>query len=178
MTRGGAMENQAKIRTAFERSTKALTLRPSIGQRTAVTSVRLRGGLTCEIEEGRWKLTADMAEKFGGSDAGPNPGVLGRAALGSCLAIGYAMWAAKLNVPLSALEVEVQVDYDSRGSHGVGDVSPGYAEIRYVVTVESSAPEADILRVLDEADAHSDYHHVFSRTQRLRREVRVVTAGS
>ena len=35
--------------------------------------------------------TASLTEKYGGTNEGPNPGVLGRAALGSCLALGYAM---------------------------------------------------------------------------------------
>jgi hypothetical protein len=76
-------------------------------QGTAVTRVRLVDGLACEIEEGAWKLVADMSPKSGGEGKGPNPGILGRGALGSCLAIGYAMWAARLGVPLTSLEVEV-----------------------------------------------------------------------
>jgi uncharacterized OsmC-like protein len=172
------MTGEEKIRTAFERNAKALTLRSWIGQGTAVTKVRVREGLTCDIEEGSWKLTADMGEKHGGNNAGPNPGTLGRAALGSCLAIGYMMWAAKLGVPIASLEVEVQADYDSRGEYGVADVNPGYRQVRCIVTVESDAPEADILQVLDQADAHSSYFDVFSRGQDLRREVQLKAPGS
>lgn len=168
---------QDKIKTAFERNAKALTLRPSIGQGTAVTKVRLTEGLSCAIEEGPWKLTADMGEKHGGKGAGPNPGVLGRGALGSCLAIGYAMWAAKLGVAFSSLEVEVQADYDSRAEYGVDAVTPGYREVRCIVTVESDEPESEILRLLEEAEAHSSYFHVFSRPQTVRREVRLRTPG-
>jgi uncharacterized OsmC-like protein len=88
----------ANIKTILDRNAKALELRPIIGQGTAVTKVRLTEGLACEIEEGAWNLKADMSEKSGGANTGPNPGVLGRAALGSCLAIGYAMWAARRGV--------------------------------------------------------------------------------
>ncbi len=167
-----------KIRRAFERNAKALTLKPTRGQGTAVTKVRVREGLTCDITEGPWKLTADLSEKSGGNGAGPNPGALGRAALGSCLAMTYVMWAAKYGVPLSALEVEVQADYDSRGTHGIGGVSPGYQEVRYLVTIESDAPEADILRLLDEADRHTTYLDVFRNPQNVRREVRIQAPGT
>jgi uncharacterized OsmC-like protein len=166
------VDAEQRIRTTFERNAKALTLRPAFGQGTAVTRVRVAQGLTCEIEEGPWKLTADMTEKSGGTNAGPNPGILGRAALGSCLAIGYVMWAARLGVPLLFLEIEVQTDYDSRGIYGVDGVPPGYREIRYIVHIESNAPESEILRVLDAADAHSDFLHVFREPQTVRREVR------
>jgi OsmC-like protein len=101
-----------RIRRAFERSARALTLRPALGRSTGVSRTRVRQGLTCDIEERSWKLVADMPEQAGGSAAGPTPGVLGRAALGSCLAMTYMMHAAKLGVPISALEVEVQADYE------------------------------------------------------------------
>lgn len=150
------------IRTAFERNAKAVGLRPSIGRGTAVTRVRLRDGLTCEIEDGPWSLTADMSEKYGGRRAGPDPGVFGRAGLGSCLAAGYAMWAARLGVPLDELTVEIQADYDARGELGVDDsVSPAYGEVRVLVDVRSPAPEADVAAALAEAERHSPWLHVF-----------------
>jgi uncharacterized OsmC-like protein len=162
-----------KLKIAFERSAKALTLRPSLGRGTGVTKARIRDGLTCDIEAGPWRLVADMPKQAGGAETAPTPGVYGRAALGSCLAIGYMMYAAKLGVPIRTLEVEIQADYDDGGLFGVGDAKPGYIEIRYIVTVESSAPEADVLRVLDEGDAHSPYLDAFSRAQRCVRSVRI-----
>lgn len=167
------MQTAERIREAFERNAKALELRPSIGQGTAVTRVRVADGFTCQVEDGPWKLTVDLAEKSGGNNQGPNPGVMGRAALGSCLAVTYVMWAAKLGVPLDALEVEVQADYDARGYHGIGDVRPGYGEIRYIVRVKSPAPDTEVMKMLDAADAHCDYLHVFAEPQQVRREVRL-----
>jgi uncharacterized OsmC-like protein len=166
-----------RIRSTFERNAKALALRPSIGQGTAVTRVRLQEALTCEVQEGNWTFTADMNEKSGGENRGPNPGILGRAALGSCLAIGYALWAAKLEVAIDSLEVEVQADYDSRAIYGIDNVEPGYAEVRYIVHVASAAPESEVLRLIEMADAHSDFLHVFTRPQRVRREVRHKRVG-
>jgi uncharacterized OsmC-like protein len=167
------MSKVEAVRMAFERNAKALSLRPSIGRGTAVTRVRVRDGVTCDIEEGPWKLVADLSEKWGGSEQGPNPGVYGRAAFGSCLAIGYIRWAAKLGVPIDALEVEVQADYDSAAEHALTNDPPGYRQVRYVVTAQSPAPEADVLRVLNTADAHSSYLDVFARAQDVHREVRI-----
>lgn len=148
-------------------------MRPSVGQGTAKTRVTLRDGLVCDVEDGAWKMKVGMSAKSGGDGTAPDPGVYGRTALGSCLAIGYALWAAKLGVPIASLEVEVQTDYDSAASHGVTAAPPGYRQVRYIVTVESDVPEADVLRVLDEADAHSPYRDVFARAIDVRREVRV-----
>jgi uncharacterized OsmC-like protein len=166
--------NDADIRTVLERKANAVALRPAVGQRTARTKVRLQPGLQCEVAEGDWRLTVAMSAKSGGTDAGPNPGILGRGALGSCLALGYAMWAARLGVPLESLEVEVEADYDARGQLGVADeVPPGYLEVRYRVTVGSPASEVDVLRVLDAADRYSPYLDVFARAHAVRREVRI-----
>ena len=165
------------IRTALERNVRAVTLRPAIGQHTKKTHVRLGPGLACEVTEGPWTLTVGVGPGAGGIDAGPSPGVLGRGALGSCLALGYAMWAARLGVPLDALTVEVEADYDSRGELGISDeIPPGYTQVRYTVRVTSPAPEAEVRRLIDTADRHSPYRDVFSRAQDVRREVHVASA--
>jgi uncharacterized OsmC-like protein len=164
------------LKTAFERSAKALTLRPSLGRDTGITKARVREGLVCDIEAGPWRFVADMPKGVGGSEIAPTPGAYGRAALASCLAIGYTMHAAHLGVPIRALEVEIRADYDDGAFFGVSDAPPGYLHVQYVVTVESSAPEADVLRVLDEGDAHSPYLDVFRRSQTCARTVRI-TAG-
>ncbi|HET9265125.1 MAG TPA: OsmC family protein [Vicinamibacterales bacterium] len=167
------MDNE-EIRTILERKVKAVTLRPSVGQNTARTTVRLKPGLECEVTEGPWSLTVAMSEKSGGTGAGPNPGVIGRGALGSCLALGYAMWAARLGVRIDALEVEVEADYDSRGELGVADdVPPGYTQVRYLVTVASPASEEDVRRVIDTADRYSPYRDVFARAHDVRRQLRI-----
>jgi uncharacterized OsmC-like protein len=168
--------NDQHIRETLERNAKALSLRPALGRQTATSTVRLKPGLECEVVEGPWKLTVGVDEKSGGTNAGPSPGVLGRGALGSCLAVSYAMWAARLGVPIDALEVQVEADYDSRGELGVSDdVPPGYTQVRYRVTVSSAAPEADVQRVIDTADKYSPYRDVFARAHDVRRELAIVT---
>jgi uncharacterized OsmC-like protein len=115
-----------------------------------------------------------MTPKYGGTGSGPNPGVLGRGALASCLAIGYGMWAARLGVPLDALTVEIQADYDVRGELGVADdVRPGYREVRCIVTVESPASDEEVARLLDTADRYSSYRDIFGNGVPLRREVHI-----
>ncbi len=169
------MGKPEEIRTAFERGARALTLKPSLGRETSVSRTRLVDGLACEVTEGPWKLAVDMPAALAGGDTAPTPGVLGRAALGSCLAIGYALRAARVGIPIESLEVEVQADYDNGALLGTTDgVPPGYLAVRYIVTIASSAPEAKILELLDEADKHSPYRDTFARAQPLQREVRIV----
>jgi uncharacterized OsmC-like protein len=169
------MSELEKIKLAVERGTKALTLKPSLGLGTGISKTRIKNGLTCEIQEGNWKFIADMPETIGGNVQGPTPGVYGRAALGSCLAIGYMLMAAKMNIPVASLEVEVQADYDDGALLGTSNVAPGYLEVRYTITIESEAAEEDILRMLDDADQHSPYLDVFSRPQNCKRDVHIIS---
>jgi uncharacterized OsmC-like protein len=164
-------ESIQRIKTAFERNGRAIELRPALGQKTAVTRARVVDGVCCETEEGRWKLTIDASEKSGGTGAGPDPGFVVRSALAACFAMGYVTWAAHLDVPISNVEVELQADFDARGQHGMSDIPAGYSEIRYVVRVESTAPESDIRRVAEAADRASMVGDVFARAHRLERQL-------
>lgn len=168
------MSEQERIRGAIERSVRALELRPSMGQGTARTTATVRVGLACDIHDGRWELKGDMSPKVGGEGAAPDPGVYGRTGLATCLAVGYAMWAARLGVPIEGVEVTVEADYDVRGEQGVTEDPPGYKAMRYLVSVDSDAPEEEIRRVLDRADDRSPWLDNLRRPVEVRRVVTVV----
>jgi uncharacterized OsmC-like protein len=164
------MVEPCTIRAIVDRNVELLGLKPSRGHLTCTTRARLVDGLRCEIEEGRWRLAADMPAKAGGEETAPTPGMLGRAALASCLAIGIAIWSARLGVTIDGLEVEVQADFDARGELGMGDgIPPGYSEVRYAVSIESRAPEHELERLLALAERHSPYLDVFGRAIPLKR---------
>jgi uncharacterized OsmC-like protein len=154
---------------------KDIEPRPSDGQGTAVTKVTLNPGLACEVEDGPWRFSVGMTEKYGGENNGPNPGVYGRGALGACLAIGYGMWAARLEIPVRSLTVEVRARYDVRGELGLNaSIRPGYTDIVYVVTVDTDAPEGDVQRLLDTADQHSSWLDDIRNPVPVSREVHLV----
>lgn len=171
------MDIQAIIKQKFERNQKALQLKPSLGLGTAISKTKI-SGLTCESTEGPWSFTTDMPEQMAGTAAGPTPGVLGRAALGSCLAMGYMLWASKMEIEINSLEVEVQTDYDDGALLDTSTAFPGYFLVRYVVHIESTASEATIKQLLDKADAHSPYLDVFSRGQNCVRQTKIITPKS
>jgi len=171
-------ETTQRIKSAFERNGRAVELRPTLGQKTAITSARIVEGVRCEVSEGRWNLTIDASEKSGGTGAGPDPGFVVRSALAACFAMGYVNWAAHLDVPISAVEVDLHADFDARGQHGVEGIPAGYSEIRYEVRIQSTAPEADIQRVVDAADRASMVGDVFRRAHKLVRTVTVTRPGA
>ena len=138
------------IKETIERSVKAVTLRPAMGQGTAITTATLGEGLTARVTEGPFAFAVGISEKYGGDNADPNPGTYVRGALAGCIAIGAKMWAARMAIPITALSVEVRADYDVRGELGVApDVPAGYLGVRYTIRVTSPAPESRVREMLD-----------------------------
>jgi uncharacterized OsmC-like protein len=168
------MADPRTIREITERNVKLLTLKSDRGHLTGVTTARIESGLRCVIEDGPWKLAADMPVKAGGDETAPTPGTLGRGALASCIAMSIALWAARKEIPVDAVQVEVQADFDARGELGMDDrIRAGYKEVRYVISIESPASADVIADLLETAERYSPYVDVFARTQTMKRIVRL-----
>jgi uncharacterized OsmC-like protein len=165
------MADAATIRQIAERNLQMLALKPTRGLLTGTTTARLVDGLRCEIAEGPWRLHADMPAKAGGEETAPTPGVLGRGALASCLAMGVASWAARLGIDVRAVEVEVAADFNARGELGVAGIVPGYSEVRYRIAIDGPAPTAELERLVAQVERHSPYLDIFGRAVPLRRAV-------
>jgi uncharacterized OsmC-like protein len=163
------MADAQTIRQVAERNLQMLALKPTRGYLTGATRARLVDGLRCEIEEGPWRFHADMPAKAGGDETAPTPGVFGRGALASCLAMGVASWAARLGVEVRTVEVEA--DFNARGELGVADVAPGYSEVRYCIVIDSPASAAELDGLLQRVERHSPYLDIFGRAVPLRRVV-------
>ncbi len=172
------MSDAERIRTAFARNRRAIKLRPTLGQGIAVTRARMVDGLTCEVTEGDWSFKVDIGEKAGGNNQGPNPGVFGRGALATCLSITYLRWAAFKEIPIDALEVEVQADYDARGELGLdSSITPAYSEVRYTVAIESPASEQAVRAMVNEADEICSYLKVFAEPMSVKRTVQIISSA-
>jgi uncharacterized OsmC-like protein len=168
------MADARALKQAIERNTKAVTLRPSFARGTSSTYATIVRGCTCEITEGPWRLVADIPKSEGGDDNGPTPGVLGRGALGSCLAMTIVAQAAAHDVPVDAVSIEVQADWDGRGYLGVGDNIPaGYTQVRVIVDVKSSAPEHRVREIVKIAERLSPWVDVFRRENDVAIDARI-----
>jgi uncharacterized OsmC-like protein len=166
----------SELKTIIERNQKALRLRPSIGMGTASTKASIRSGVTCDIEDGGWKLVADESVGDGGAGLGPDPGVFGRAALGACLAMGYVQWAAVMEVPIDSLEVVVEADYNAAAMFAVDDSAPpGWGAIRYSVAISSPASEERVRELVEHADRYSPLLHDFAKPVPVTRELHITS---
>ena len=152
-----ATVTQAGIREALERNVRALELRPAMGIRSATTRVELTEGLACRATEGDTQLASDMSEKMGGAASAPNPGTIGRTALGTCM-------ATCMRVAFGGITVDVIAEYDARGELGVDDtVPPGYTRVTFRAHVVSPEPEERIRELFDMAERHTAWLDLLRR---------------
>lgn len=90
-------------------------------------------------------IESDEPEFLIGSGKAPNAVELVLAALGSCLAVGFAYNAAARGIELKSLEIDLKGDLDLQGFLGTSDkVRPGYQNIKVVCRVKSDAPREKI----------------------------------
>jgi len=73
------------------------------------TTTKRVSGFQYQISKGRHQLTADVAEKLGGSDAGMNPHDLVESALAACTAITVQMYANRKGMALEDIDVQVAI---------------------------------------------------------------------
>jgi uncharacterized OsmC-like protein len=144
-----------ELRELYDLKTGVLGRRPEMAGRVAQATVRLDDRLASRIEDGGRSLLVDLPAEDGGHGQGPHPDQLMRASLGAGLAAGYRIWAARLGVPIGAIELTVACDDDARGPLGVAGVPVGWLRMRVEVTITSDAAEADVRRVVETANRHN-----------------------
>lgn len=117
-------------------------------------------------------FTVDEPAALGGGDTAPNPVEYALASLGSCQAISYRVWAARLGVKLDRVEVEIEGDIDLRGFLGVDDqVRPGFNAVRMRVRLTGPESAARYKELAAAVDAHCPVLDVFRNSVPVQREL-------
>lgn len=165
------MDKTPQIRQSLDRMEGIFRAKPSAARFTKGGRATLIAGLLCEYTEDGKSVSADMPPPFGGEGKALSPGGYARASLGMCLAIGYAMRAAHRGLTLQKVQVDIEADGDSACLFGL-PAAP-YSEFRYRVHIESDAPEAEVVALVDEADARSPVLDVFRDAKRVLRSLTV-----
>ncbi len=94
-----------------------------------------------------FKIVGDHPKELLGTDKGPSSIEVLLAALGHCLASGWAMYGAHMGIPIESLRVEVEGDIDLQGMLNLpepGAVPVGYQELRATYYVKSGAPREQL----------------------------------
>ena len=93
----------------------------------------------------------DVPLKEGGRGSSVNGGEFLMLALATCYCNDLFREAARLHIPIEAAEVEASAEFPGVGLAAVN--------VRYRAKVQSSAPEADVARLLRETDSVAEVHN-------------------
>ena len=105
-------------------------------------------------------LASDEPGALGGTDTGPNPVEQVLAALGNCLAVGYAANATAAGIELKDLSIELAGDLDLHTFLGLApDGNAGYDNISVKVRIDSDASEEEIRALHDRVVGTSPVGH-------------------
>lgn len=160
------MNDDTGIREALERAVKTVTLRPERGQRIYRNTATSEADTCCMVEEADRSLIVDVGKAVGGKDAGPNPSMLLRSALSSCVAIGIRQWASRKRIPIGPIRVVLETDVDARGQLGVGEnIVSGFTAMRLEIRLDSPADSGAIEGLVRESLVRSPLMDVICKSQ-------------
>jgi uncharacterized OsmC-like protein len=104
----------------------------------------------------RFTITVDEPADLGGGDRAPFPPEVLLAALAGCVTNATVTNAALFNVPIEAVEMELEAHMDARGFLGHDkSVRNGITDINYTITIQSPAPEDKVRKCKETIDRKS-----------------------
>lgn len=89
-------------------------------------------------------IVSDEPRGLGGTDTAPNPVEQVLAALGNCLAVGYAANATARGIALDSLRIDVSGPVDLHTFLGLRPGHAGFDAVDVLVRLESSAPAQEV----------------------------------
>ncbi len=114
--------------------------RPEAAQTTWKADVEWTGAFSSRAKIRQFApIPSDEPLTLGGSDSAPNPVEQLLAALGNCLAVGYAANASLAGIAIRSLRISVEGNIDLRTFLGLAQGNAGYEAIQVTVALDAAA---------------------------------------
>ena len=127
-------------------------------------SVRWTGGFRSEATVREFDaVPSDEPAGLGGSDTAANPVEQLLAALGNCLAVGYAANATAADIEIRDLTIDLEGDLDLHTFLGLGGEHAGYSGIRVKVDIDSNAEDDQLTALHEKVLATSPVGHTLAK---------------
>lgn len=145
---------------------------PNVADSKWSARVKWKGGFRSEATIRDFApLASDEPPALGGSNTGPNPVEQVLAALGNCLAVGYAANATVAGIEIKDLSIDLDGDVDLHTFLGLSDGNAGYSGITVKVNIDSDASPEDIEALHQKVTNTSPVGHTLSRAVPLKIEL-------
>lgn len=147
---------------------KALKEDPKNAQVKFMANTRWVSGAYSKTKIRDFVMECDEPSALLGTNKVPNPVETILAALGSCLAVGFAYSAAARDINLESLDISLEGDLDLRGFLGVSDdVRPGYQSIKVTCRIKSDASEEKLSEIYEHVLRTSPVRDIIQNSEPL-----------
>ncbi len=128
---------------------EAISKDPGKADTTWSASVEWKGGFRSQASIRDFDpVPSDEPPGLGGSDTAPNPVEQLLAALGNCLAVGYAANLSAAGIPIESLRVDVEGDLDLHSFLGLRAGHAGFSGIRASVNIDTGSHDPSAVEAL------------------------------
>ena len=143
---------------------QAVAADPSKAKTSWAAHVSWLGGLASESRVRNFAPTpSDEPPSVGGGNSAPSPVEQLLAALGNCLAVGYAANATVAGIAIDSLQIDLRGDIDLHTFLGLSEGHAGFDSITAKVTLESSASRDQLEQLHAKVRASSPVGHTLTR---------------
>ncbi len=148
--------SQNALKEALSKTVQGIQQNPVMSQVVFEARTALVEGVRCTGQVRDFApILVDEPPELGGGDKGANPVELLLVSLGSCQEIMYAAMAAMMGIKLDEVKVNLKGSLDLKGLFGMDPaVPPGYQKISYETILKSSAPEAELRKLIEAVESH------------------------
>jgi len=141
-----------------------ITENPEVADTLWSASVTWTGGFRSEASIREFAPSAsDEPHGLGGTDTAPNPVEQLLAALGNCLAVGYAANATAAGIDLKGLRIDLEGDLNLTTFLGLAAGNAGYSGITARVHIDTDADSAALAELHKTVTSTSPVGHTLSR---------------
>jgi uncharacterized OsmC-like protein len=137
---------------------------PSAAKTEWRSEVRWTGGFQSESRSRNLPAAAsDEPSGLGGDDTAANPVEQLLAALGNCLAVGYAANASVMGIEIRSLKIDLDGTIDMHAFLGLGGDHAGYDSIRAKVAIDADASPEQLRALHQRVVGSSPVGHTLAR---------------
>ncbi len=137
---------------------------PDVAATRWSAEVRWKGGFRSEAGIRNFaSAKSDEPDQLGGTNTGPNPVEQVLAALGNCLAVGYAANASAAGITIRDLTITVDGELDLHTFLGLADGNAGFSQISAKVKLDSDASSEALQALHEKVIRTSPVGHTLNR---------------
>jgi uncharacterized OsmC-like protein len=167
------VEKERNLREIVARRIEFFKKKPEAAIYKPKISSRHIGGLYTESTAREHLVKSDYAEAAGGSNRAPNPIELLLCAFAACIEAAFYEFAAHEGLTVHSVSAGVEGTLDLRGLFMIDDVSAGFKDLKYTLTIESPDDEGTVRDLAERVVSHCPVVDSLSRPTAISGQIAV-----